>query len=230
MQSTQTRPTGAAEESIIGTLDERATWFVDLLPALAAAFAVFAVFLFLGWGAGRVLRLAVTRRGDRVNAAFLGKLPIWLFGFIGLMAAVDHLGLEGIAKGLLAGGGATAIILGFAFREIGENFLAGLFLAFSRPFRLGDLIRSGDLAEGVVKTIDLRNTHIRTADGRDIYVPNAHIFNDPLTNFTRDGLRRPTFTVGVDYHAPLDEVRGAPRCGGEGRRRAGRAQAAGPAY
>ena len=116
-------------------------------------------------------------------------------------------GLPGDLRGLLAGGGATAIIVGFAFREIGENFLAGLFLAFSRPFRLGDLIRSGDLPEGEVRAVHLRNTQIRTADGRDIYIPNGRMFNEPLVNFTRDGLRRPTFTLGVDYRDPIPQVR-----------------------
>ena len=102
----------------------------------------------------------------------------------------------------------TAIVLGFAFREIGENLLAGLFLAFSRPFQLGDLIRSADL-EGTVRNIDLRSTHVRTVDGRDIYIPNAQIFNRPLTNYTKDGLRRPAFTFGIDYRDDAEAARQA---------------------
>jgi small-conductance mechanosensitive channel len=106
--------------------------------------------------------------------------------------------LENLAISVLAGGGVTAIILGFAFREIGENFLAGMFLAFSRPFKVDDAIKSEDI-EGTVKNIELRYTHLRTGDGRDIYVPSAQLFNKPLTNFTKDGLRRISFTIGLDY-------------------------------
>ncbi|MDT8340796.1 MAG: mechanosensitive ion channel, partial [Longimicrobiales bacterium] len=67
-----------------------------------------------------------------------------------------------------------------------------------RSFDVGDVIESGGL-RGVVKAIDLKDTHIRTADGCDIFIPSAQIFRNPLLNFTRDGLRRVTFTVGIDY-------------------------------
>jgi small-conductance mechanosensitive channel len=115
-----------------------------------------------------------------------------------LIIALNILGLEKAAVSLLAGGGITAVVLGFAFREIGENFLAGFFLAFSRPFNIGDVIQSGDFT-GEVKEVELRNTHIRTNDGRDIFIPSSQIFNQPLINYTKDGLRRPSFVVGIDY-------------------------------
>lgn len=202
-------PGDATDPSIVETLDDQVNQFMGLLPNLVVAFGVLVLFTFIGWLLGRLVRLALIRRGDRIHAALLGRMPTWIFAAVGLIVATDYLGLEGLATGLLAGGGATAIILGFAFREVGENFLAGIFLVFSRPFRVGDLIQSGELSEGSVKSVDLRNTHIRTTDGRDIFIPNAHVFNRPLVNFTRDGLRRPTFTVGVDYHDPIEEVRAA---------------------
>ena len=196
------------EPSIIETIDEQAGQAAEFLPDLGIAIAVFIAATLVGWLIGKLLKATVFR-GDRIHANFVARLPIWVFGFIGILIATDYLGAENLAAGLLAGGGATAIILGFAFREVGENFLAGIFLVFSRPFNIGDLIQSGDQPEGLVRAVDLRNTHIRAGDGRDIYIPNAHIFNTPLVNFTRDGLRRPTFTVGVDYRCPLDEVREA---------------------
>lgn len=119
-------------------------------------------------------------------------------GGLGLILALQVLGLTAVATSLLATGGFMAVILGFAFKEVGENLLAGLFLAFSRSFEVGDLIESAGL-RGVVKAIDLRQTHIRTGDGCDIFIPSAGIFRNPLLNFTRDGLRRTSFEVGIDY-------------------------------
>lgn len=197
------------DASIVETIDEQAGQIAGILPDIGIAVLVVILFLAIGWLIGFGLRATLLRHGDRIHASFVARLPIWVFGFIGVLIATDYLGAENLAAGLLAGGGATAIILGFAFREVGENFLAGIFLVFSRPFRVGDLIQSGDLPEGLVRAVDLRNTHIRSGDGRDIYIPNAHIFNTPLVNYTRDGLRRPTFTVGVDYRDPLDAVRAA---------------------
>ena len=61
-----------------------------------------------------------------------------------------------------------------------------------------DFIASGGL-EGTVRKIELRHTHVRSADGRDIFIPNSLIFNQPLINYTRDGLLRSSFTVDLDY-------------------------------
>ncbi len=168
-------------------------------PRIAAALVVLAVSIWIGAILGRGVAVLLERGGlTPTHKVFFRRLTRWLVGLVGLAVALNLLGLSGAAAGLLAGGGITAIVLGFAFRQIGENFLAGFFLAFSRPFNVGDLIQSGEL-EGVVRKIELRSTHIRTADARDIFIPNSRIFNEPLVNFTRDGLRRPAFRVGIDY-------------------------------
>jgi len=175
------------------------TQFASMLPELSLAIVVLAVSIFAGNRLGKlVTKYMPVRRGSQIPLVFFGRLISWLLTFVGIILALQIVHLERIAYSLLAGGGVTAIVLGFAFREIGENMLAGLFLSFSRPFEVGDTIRSEDL-EGTVKGVELRNTHIRTADGRDIYIPSAQIFNRPLVNFTRDGLRRLSFTVGIDY-------------------------------
>ena len=111
------------------------------------------------------------------------------FGLLGLVIGLQILGLTAVATSLLATGGLVAVVLGFAFREIGENFLAGLLLSFSRSFEVGDLIESAG-HRGRVKEIDLRQVWLRSADGRDIFVPSAEVFRSVLVNFTRDGLRR----------------------------------------
>ena len=72
--------------------------------------------------------------------------------------------------------------------------------------KVGDTVKSGDI-EGTVKTLDLRNTHIRSFDGKDIYIPNAMIVKTPLVNYTRDGLLRFDFAVGIDYEDDIDRAR-----------------------
>lgn len=178
-----------------------------LAPQLATAVLVLALFFVAGRLAGSAfMRVAARREAAGTYQRFVRGTIVWTVRLVGVALALDILGLERFFAGLLAGGGMTAIVLGFAFREIGENLLAGLFLAFSRPFRLGDLIRSAEL-EGTVRNIDLRSTHVRSIDGRDIYIPNSQIFNRPLTNYTRDGLRRPAFTFGIDYRDDAEAAR-----------------------
>ncbi len=186
----------------------QAKWesLVVWLPDLGLALVVLA----LSWTVAKIVGRAVQLFLKQAQLApthllFFRRLTRWVVTGIGAAIALGVAGFGFVSAGILASGGLTAVVLGFAFREIGENFLAGFFLAFSCPFRLGDLIQSGDL-EGVVKGIELRSTQIRTVDGRDIFIPNAQIFNRPLVNFTLDGLRRPSFKVGIDYASDFDEA------------------------
>ena len=186
-------------EIVFDSLEQKWQTLLGALPEIVIAIVVLVVVAVIGQVAGRALR-AVMERGNfaETHREFFRRLVAWLFYLLGFTLALNILGFSGVAASILTGGSVTAIVLGFAFREIGENFLAGFFLAFNRPFNLGDTIQSGDL-EGVVRGISLRSTHVRTADGKDVFIPSSQIFKNPLVNFTIDGLRRFRFTVGIDY-------------------------------
>jgi small-conductance mechanosensitive channel len=146
-------------------------------------------------------------RSERLQSQerYVRRLVMWAIRVLGVLFALSVMGFKGLAASMLATGGVVAIVLGFAFREIGENLLAGIFLNFSRPFEVGDLIKSGGLT-GTVRAIDVRSVHIRTADACDVFVPSAQIFREELYNYTRDGLRRPSFCIGVAYHDEPEAV------------------------
>lgn len=185
---------------VLESLQELWTNFLRLSPKIGLALIILILLIAIGRLVGGLLMRVLARgKFSATHRNFFRSLIVWLFAIFGIFAGLNILGLQGIAAGLLAGGGVTAIVIGFAFRGIGENFLAGFFLAFSRPFDVGNLIQSGEF-QGIVKSIELRSTHIRSADGRDIFIPSAQIFNDPLINFTRDGLLRLSFKVGIDYN------------------------------
>jgi len=169
------------------------------LPRLAGACLILLGAFYAGRMLARAIGLLMAKiSGMQIHDTFFRSLIRLMVFYFGIVLALNVLGMEKLALSLLAGGGVTAIVLGFAFREIGENFLAGIFLAFSRPFNVGDLINSEGL-EGRVKSIALRFTHLRAVDGRDIYVPSSQLFSKPVINYTRDGLRRFSFSVGIDY-------------------------------
>ncbi len=179
----------------------------NLTPRIVAALTVLFVCIWVGRLLGRLTaRLLAEKSATKVYVRFLQQLATWLLGLLGLALALNILGLGNIAMSLLAGGGMAAVVFGFAFREIGENFIAGFFLTFSRSFEVGDIIESENLV-GVVKNIELRHVHIRTPDGCDIFIPSTQIFKSPLLNYTRDGLRRLNFVVGVDYSDNLKKAR-----------------------
>lgn len=186
----------------------RADWqsFLSFSPRLFYAIVVFLVLWFAGTIIGKVItRMVQKSEKPRASMGFVRRLATWALRFSGLLMALGVMGFKGVAASLLATGGVLAIVLGFAFKEIGENLLAGIFLVFSRPFELGDLIKTGEIS-GTVRALDIRSVHIRTADASDVYVPNAQIFSQELYNYTRDGLRRPDFAIGVAYHDEPEQV------------------------
>lgn len=194
-------------EILLESLQSERHNLVRISPRILVALFVLILFVIFGRLLGRAV-VAIVARGNfkPTHRSFFRSLTGWLFGLIGLILALNVLGLKSLAASLVAGGGITAVVLGFAFREIGENFLAGFFLAFSRPFEVGDLVQCGDM-QGIVRGIELRSTHIRAADGRDIFIPSSQIFNNPLVNFTKDGLRRLSFVIGIDYSDGCRKVR-----------------------
>jgi len=186
----------------------RADWqtFLSFSPRLIYATLLLLVFVLAASAVGGLVARVLNRTAKfSPNARFVRRITTWTIRVVGLLLALSVMGFQGLAASMLATGGVVAIVLGFAFREIGENLLAGIFLAFSRPFEIGDLIKTGELT-GNVRAIDIRSVHIRTFDACDVFVPNAQIFREKLYNYTRDGLRRPSFTVGVDYHDEPEAV------------------------
>lgn len=181
---------------------------VQAAPEILAALLTFVILVAIGrFAANATGKLLGEQTRGIKQVRLIKRLIRWGFNLLGLIIALSLLGLTEVATSFLAAGGVVAVVLGFAFREIGENLLAGLFMSFSRSFDVGDLIESNGI-RGVVKRIEIRDVHIRTADGCDIFIPSATIYKNPLHNFTRDGLRRGSFTVGIDYGDNLEEARG----------------------
>jgi len=185
------------------TFQDSFTQFFDRIMNSAPTIlsGIIALLIFIGFGllASRGLkRLLGARATSTKKLRLLMRLTRWTFYIIGVVIALHIMGLTQAASGVLAAGGVITVVLGFAFREIGENLLAGLFMSFSRSFDVGDLIQSNGI-QGIVKQINIRDVHVRTGDGIDIFIPSAIIFKNPLNNYTRDGLRRGSFTIGIDY-------------------------------
>ena len=179
---------------------------VTLLPKVVLAIMVL---LFAFYLARKISRFGKTQLNQRMEdpllAQFFARLIRWLVLIIGFLIILRIVGLGAAAASLLAGAGITAFIIGFAFKDIGENFLAGILMAFKRPFRIGDTIETNGIT-GVIKGLTLRDTHLKTFDGKDVYVPNGQIMKNPIFNYTIDGFMRLEFVIGLDYGTDLDKA------------------------
>lgn len=161
------------------------------------------LFLILGFAVSnfiqkRVRLRLVKKSPNRITAHFTSQIVGFIIKSVVVFATLYLLDLSAFTNKLLAGAGLLTFVIGFALKDIGENFLAGIILAFKSPFRLDDLIEVNGIM-GHVKDISIRETLIKTPDGKDVFIPNSIILKNPLFNYTLDGFLRYEFDVGIDY-------------------------------
>ena len=182
--------------------------FLNALPRLVLGLVVL---VGIWVGAARLSqflsRKLAARADDPLLARFLAQIARWVVVLIGVLLSLQIIGFSGVVGGLVAGAGVSAFIVGFAFKDIAENFLAGVILAFNRPFSLFDTIAVQEVM-GRVQALNIRTTLVKTFDGKDVYIPNSMILKDKVTNYTRDGFIRQEFLVGIDFE---DDVSGASK-------------------
>lgn len=180
---------------------------IAFLPRFGMGVVVLVAGVFLAIKIGSFLSVRLARRvRDRLLADFIGRFVRSVIVLISLALSLKVMGLGGIAGSLVAGAGITAFVVGFAFKDIGENFLSGIILAFKRPFRIGDTIECSNV-RGTVESLDMRTTHLKTAEGIDVYMPNSILIKNALFNHTRGGSMRNSFSIGINYRDDFDKAR-----------------------
>nr|WP_259400449.1 mechanosensitive ion channel family protein [Roseovarius sp. SCSIO 43702] len=131
------------------------------------------------------------------------SIGIWVLGIM-IAAVILFPGLT--PASILAGLGIGSVAIGFAFKDVFENFLAGIIILFRREMRMGDFIECEDI-EGKVAHIAIRESHIQQTDGQLVIVPNSILFKNPVTIRTHQDDRRVTVIAGVSYDTDVDQAR-----------------------
>lgn len=175
--------------------------FYALLPNLIVGCVVLLLFTIVAFIVNKAIRSYFTRN-ERIDLGnILAGFGFWGFVSLGVLIALTVIMPSLQPADLLASLGIGSLAVGFAFKDILQNWLAGLLILLRLPFRRGDQIKVGD-AEGTVRRIEPRATIIRTYDGRDIVIPNTLIYTDKVTVHTSQPTRRTgiDITVGYDYN------------------------------
>lgn len=178
---------------------------IDAGPRMAAA-AVTALLLWaVGRGAGALVRRRYLRLGRPSFAHVMSRVVSLSLTALGLLSALTVVFPTVKPVNVLGSLGFFSIAVGFAFRDILENLLAGLLLLFRAPFRTADEVDI-DGTRGSVVEINLRETVLRTYDGRQVLVPNATVYKNRIVVQTGFGAIRTETAVGVAYETDLDDA------------------------
>lgn len=180
---------------------------IVLLPNLLLAFLVFGFFYLVAGNLKRLVkRLTRRHRQARNLGLVLGRLAQGTTILIGLFVSLSILIPTFKAGDLIQLLGISGVAIGFAFRDILQNFLAGILILLTEPFQIDDQIVFKEF-EGTVENIQTRATTIRTYDGRRIVIPNSELFTNSITVNTAFEHRRLQYDVGIGYGDDIEQAK-----------------------
>jgi small conductance mechanosensitive channel len=183
---------------IFDKLERWGTTLIKMLPNLTMAVIVLVAAYFIA----RLIRHLAYKTTFRISksdsvssvvSVILQSLTI-IFAFT---ISLNILNLDKAVASLLAGVGIIGLALGFAFQDLSSNFISGLYMAFRRPFEIGDKVETNAFI-GTISKIELRSTTITTTAGLHVIIPNKDIFQKAIINYSRSDVRR----VELDFTVP----------------------------
>lgn len=181
--------------------------FIALVPNIFLAFIVFTVFVYIGRAIKRLVkRLTRHYRYARNLGMVLGRLAQGTTILVGLFISLSIVIPSLKAGDLVQLLGISGVAIGFAFRDILQNFLAGILILLTEPFQIDDQIVFKGF-EGTVENIETRATTIKTYDGRRIVIPNSELFTNSVTVNTAFENRRLEYDIGVGYGDDIERTK-----------------------
>ncbi len=141
---------------------------------------------------------------DPILESFVSNLVYWALMAFVIIAAITKLGVQ--TASLIALVGAAGLAVGLAMQGALANFAAGVLIVMFRPYRVGDWVEAAGISGSVVQ-VQILTTLLRTADNKQIIVPNGQIMNSIITNYSTNTTRRVDVVVGVSYDDDIDAVR-----------------------
>ena len=200
-QRSQTDKTNEISADYSAAIDQVDSWVdgaIELIPNFTVALLVLLVAFILGCIFRFVVRRHLRRRNRPNLGDVLGSLVKWCVVLVGFLLAATIV-MPSLKPGdLVAGLGVGSVAIGFAFKDILQNWLAGLLILIRQPFEIGDQIKVADF-EGTVHRIETRATLIDTYDGQRVVMPNSDIYTNAVLVKTAHPSRRSDYEIGIGY-------------------------------
>jgi small-conductance mechanosensitive channel len=177
------------------------------LPYLVLGLVVFLIFLVAARVIKRILITAGRRtRLDLTLADLLGRLASAFTVVLGLFVAAVVIFPTFNPGDLITGLGITSVAIGFAFKDVLQNFFAGILILWRRPFIVGDEIKLEEY-EGTVEEITTRSTRIKTYDGERAVLPNGDVYTSAILVRSAYRSRRVLLRVGIAYENSIERAK-----------------------
>ncbi len=183
---------------------ERLSTHPDFLGHVLSALFVLVVTLFISrWVSDATKRMArrfTANDADRTLGEFLSQVVRWMLLTIGFVVVLNRLGIE--TTSFITVLGAASLSIGLALQGTLGNVAAGLMILFTKPYRIGDSVVTGDV-KGRVHRLGVFTTEIDNYDNIRVYVPNAKVFGGEVQNLTTNGALKLELKVIVGFETDL---------------------------
>lgn len=175
-------------------------WAIKVVMALA-------IFVIGRWVVKLIVKLVkkLLNRSemDEMLINFVASIVNAILLLFVIIAALDQLGVD--TTSLVALIGAAGLAIGLALQGSMQNFAAGVMILVFKPFKSGDFIEAAGVV-GVVETVNIFSTTMRTGDNKEVIVPNGAIYSGAITNYSARDTRRVDMVFGIGYD---DDIRQA---------------------
>lgn len=182
---------------------------IELVQSYALPLVWAIVIFIIGRIAARIItniiaKMMTKSKVDETLVKFAKTLIYVALMIFVVLAALGKLGIETTSFAAILA--AAGLAIGLSLQGTLGNFAAGFMLILFRPFKVGDFIEAGGVS-GVVEEIQIFSTQLRSADNKEITVPNSKIIGSTITNFSAKENRRIDLVIGVSYDDDLKKVR-----------------------
>lgn len=189
----------------VDRLDSWVDGFVGMLPNIGIALLI----LLLFWILSSFVKSQMIKRFRDHERPSLG-MALGRLTKIAIMVAGSAIALAVIAPSiklstLIGSLGVGSVAIGFAFKDILQNWLSGLLILLRQPFTIGDQIEAAGF-EGTVESIETRATVLKTYNGEHAIIPNSELYTNSVLVKTKTSISRGEYSIGVAYDADVDTV------------------------
>lgn len=194
-------------KSVVDSITSMITGLMGRVPFLLAGLIVLGLFWLLSKLVRKVF-LATTRRTRmdlRLRVLISRMLVVFVVG-LGFLTALTVVIPTFNFGSLIAGLGFSSFVVGFATKDILNNFFSGILILWRQPFHIGDYLFVSN-NQGKVEYIGVRATSLRKDDGELVLIPNGDMYSSAITIRGAGTKRRMTLKFVLGYERPVDEAK-----------------------
>ncbi len=188
---------------------ERLQLLASYLPLLVVSLVVVFLFWMLARLVGRFDRLFDRIKINRFGRDLLKQAVQVAVLLTGILIALEIMDATALVGAVLGAAGIAGLAIGFAFKDLVENYISSILLSIRQPFNPDDHVVIDD-QEGKVVRLTSRATILMTLDGNHLRIPNSQVFKATILNYSRNPLRRFSFGIGLGVN---EDMKGAQALG-----------------